>query len=211
MERRDSAEFEEKRRRILAGALRVFAEKGYQRATNREIARAAGIGSPGLIYHYFESKGDLFRQVFLDRLPFLKIVGEGRVGLDGPPEEVLPAVARAVAAGMLEDEEARTFWKLVLAEAMRNPEAAAIVNEVGPGRMMDVMTGYMARQMERGALRRMDPAAAVRCFAGGLVLYFVQREVLGQEAALRATPEEMVAAVVSVFLDGMRPPAPEGE
>ncbi|NIW45213.1 MAG: TetR family transcriptional regulator, partial [Gammaproteobacteria bacterium] len=46
--------FETRREEIIDAALRVFSEKGFNAATNKDIAKAAGIRSPGLIYHYFE-------------------------------------------------------------------------------------------------------------------------------------------------------------
>lgn len=47
------------RRRLLEGALPLFADRGYDRLAMREIARAVGV-STGTLYHYFDSKQDLF-------------------------------------------------------------------------------------------------------------------------------------------------------
>jgi len=44
---------------IIDGALQVFASKGFEKATNKDIAAASG-GSPGLIYHYFKDKATCF-------------------------------------------------------------------------------------------------------------------------------------------------------
>jgi TetR/AcrR family transcriptional regulator, regulator of cefoperazone and chloramphenicol sensitivity len=46
------------RARIRNAALRQFTEYGFDRATIRDIARAAGV-SPGLVRHHFGSKDDL--------------------------------------------------------------------------------------------------------------------------------------------------------
>src|ERR1700739_825424 len=46
---------EETRARILDAALRVFRERGFERATMREIAAEAGVAL-GAAYYYFESK-----------------------------------------------------------------------------------------------------------------------------------------------------------
>ncbi|MCK4472718.1 MAG: helix-turn-helix transcriptional regulator, partial [Anaerolineae bacterium] len=52
-------EFRERRRDIiLEAAAAVFAERGYQRATMKEVAAHAGI-APGTIYLYFKNKRDL--------------------------------------------------------------------------------------------------------------------------------------------------------
>jgi AcrR family transcriptional regulator len=49
---------EETRARIIAAALKVFAEEGYVRASTRQIAEAAGVTPPAVQY-YFDSKEGL--------------------------------------------------------------------------------------------------------------------------------------------------------
>lgn len=43
---------EERRQEIMDTAMRVFAEKGYEQTTMRDIASAVGV-VPGLCYRYF--------------------------------------------------------------------------------------------------------------------------------------------------------------
>lgn len=49
----------ETRRAILQAAIRLFAEKGYDRTSVEDLARAAGIGK-GTIYGYFQEKSEIF-------------------------------------------------------------------------------------------------------------------------------------------------------
>jgi AcrR family transcriptional regulator len=46
----------------VRAALRCFAAGGYSRTSNRQIAEASGVTSPAL-YHYFDSKAELFAAV----------------------------------------------------------------------------------------------------------------------------------------------------
>jgi len=50
---------------LLVSARRIFARDGYGATTNRNIAEAAGI-TTAAIYHYFPSKAELFKAVYLD-------------------------------------------------------------------------------------------------------------------------------------------------
>jgi len=52
---RSTLKSDETRSRILEAALAVFRERGFERATMREIAAAAGV-AVGAAYYYFESK-----------------------------------------------------------------------------------------------------------------------------------------------------------
>jgi AcrR family transcriptional regulator len=60
---KDQQLIDEKRRQIIEGAIRVFKEKGYHKATVREIAEEAGIGL-GSIYDYVKSKDDILYLFF---------------------------------------------------------------------------------------------------------------------------------------------------
>lgn len=60
---KDQQLIDEKRRQIIEGAIRVFKEKGYHKATVREIAEEAKI-SLGSIYDYVKSKDDILYLFF---------------------------------------------------------------------------------------------------------------------------------------------------
>jgi AcrR family transcriptional regulator len=53
------------RRAILEAARALFAERGYGAVTNKDVASAAGI-TTGALYHYVESKLDLYAEVDRD-------------------------------------------------------------------------------------------------------------------------------------------------
>ena len=52
------------RQTLMDAALEVFLERGFARATTREIAHRAGL-SEGTMYRHFADKYELFHEVFL--------------------------------------------------------------------------------------------------------------------------------------------------
>jgi len=60
-----AADSADTRRTIIDNARRLFAERGYGGVTNRELADASGI-TTGALYHYVESKLDLYVAVHRD-------------------------------------------------------------------------------------------------------------------------------------------------
>ena len=58
---------EESRERLLLAALHLFAEKGFEKTSTREIAAAAG-ANIGAISYYFGDKAGLYRAVFFEPL-----------------------------------------------------------------------------------------------------------------------------------------------
>lgn len=57
----------DKRERILAAAVKIFAKEGFYNARVSQIAELAGVAD-GTIYLYFKSKDDLLIQLFEDRV-----------------------------------------------------------------------------------------------------------------------------------------------
>lgn len=209
---RDDQEFEQRRQQIIGGALQAFSSKGFDRASNRDIAEAAGIGSPGLIYHYFKDKEDLLYQVLLERMPLLRVFETVKNMFDLPPQELLPQIAEVLGRA-LEQPVSIAILKIVLAEAIRNPRVAQMVNEIGPGRLIPLFSDYLERQMELGRLRRMNPHIAVRLLVGPIIAYIVTRHVFNQADARAISPAEMTHSTVDAFLRLLDPatPAPVSE
>ena len=112
------------RERIAVAARAQFAEQGYERATFRAIAAAAGV-DPALVVHFYGSKEDLFRQVMA--LP-PEIADAIEHLADGPLETVGRRLAELV-IGALESPVSRTVVLGRIRCATTHPEAAALVRE----------------------------------------------------------------------------------
>jgi AcrR family transcriptional regulator len=206
MPQRDEQDFENRRQQIIDGALQVFSSKGFDKATNKDIAIASGIGSPGLIYHYFKDKADLFQQVLEQRMPVLQLLTHVyEEMMNKPPQEVLAIFAKSFLR-VADNPTSIALMKLLIAEAFRQPQVAQMLNKAGPSRSIEFLTRYLAGQMARGVLKPMDPRAAARCFIGPLVAYLITREVFLQPDARQLDAETMVSTTVEVFLQGMQFP-----
>jgi TetR/AcrR family transcriptional regulator, mexJK operon transcriptional repressor len=203
---RDEQDYEQRRQQIIDGALEAFAAKGFEGASNKDIAQAAKIASPGLIYHYFKDKVDLLHQMLEARMPVLRVVNEAEGMLDQPPEEALLPLALKILRAY-EQWPSTAIIKVVIVEAVRNPRVAKMVAEIGPGRGLRVMSRYLARQMELGRLRRMNPDVATRAFIGPLIAYTLMKSIFDDPESRSIPVEEMARSAIGIFLRGM---APEG-
>lgn len=208
MATRDSQDFEGRRQQIIDGALQVFASKGFEKATNKDIAAASSIGSPGLIYHYFKDKSDLFQQVLEQRVPMLQLLTKREEMMSLPPQEALTLFASTFLK-VVDNPNAIALMKLMLGEAVRQPVVAEMINTIGPLRNFALLTRYLEKQMDAGVLRRMDTGAAARCFIGPLLAFLITRELFPQPDAPMLEPETMVKTVVEVFLRGMQISTPD--
>jgi AcrR family transcriptional regulator len=127
---------EETRARIMAAALRVFAEEGYSRASTRHIAEVAGVTPPALQY-YFDSKDGLHRACAH------AIAKEIWLALDGAKARMTAAVGREQAIDALCDfldamaevslGESSAGWKPFIGRAQADgagPAASIMLEEV---------------------------------------------------------------------------------
>ncbi|HEX2983571.1 MAG TPA: TetR/AcrR family transcriptional regulator [Ignavibacteriales bacterium] len=71
----------EKRERILNAARKEFAQKGYNDASTNEIVKEAGI-SKGALFHYFESKKELYLFLFDHTYDILRKEFFGKINLE---------------------------------------------------------------------------------------------------------------------------------
>ncbi len=193
---------EDRREQLMEAALRVFAQKGYTRASNKDIAREAGI-TPGLIYHYFENKEALLKAIFEDRSPLRMIrqVPEQALGL--PPEQFLRFLVQQMLT-VVEDEKFMQLLRVYLPEAIYNPETASM----GIGFIAEAVhfvEGYLAGKMESGELCRADPGLVTHLLMGSVMDIALRRQVLRDPLTLQYTQDQIVDSVVSLALRGLIP------
>ena len=201
---RDEHDYEDRRQQIIRGALDAFAAKGFDSASNKDIAEAAKIGSPGLIYHYFRDKVDLLHQVILEQMPLIEIIDSAEAMMDRPPEEALPEMARKL-MGAIHQWPTVAIARVVIAESMRNKRVASMVSDIGPGRGMRILATYLERQMDAGRLRRMNPHIAARLLVGPIIAYMITGYIFEQPEIQSVLPEEMDKQTIESFLRAMAP------
>ena len=84
---------QDKRKRILDAAVRVFAEHGYHGARVGDIAKDAGVAH-GLLYHYFASKDDVLRTIFVENWGELIVRFRAVEAADEPAQAKLEGIAK---------------------------------------------------------------------------------------------------------------------
>nr|PZN43269.1 MAG: TetR family transcriptional regulator [Actinomycetota bacterium] len=82
-----------RRQRLVRLAAEIFARKGFQATTVREIAKEAGILS-GSLYHHFDSKESIVDEVLSTFLEDLLARYRAVIAAGGEPREVIAAMVR---------------------------------------------------------------------------------------------------------------------
>lgn len=105
------------RRRILDAARSVFAKVGYERATIRGIAAAAGVDKSSIM-QYFGSKQDLFREAVHWTIPLAEAIGDD-------PGQTAENLARGMLAAWAADPNSP--MAVLLRASMTSEDAAEIL------------------------------------------------------------------------------------
>jgi AcrR family transcriptional regulator len=114
------------RKRILDAAVRVFAEHGFHRARVGDIAEDAGVAH-GLLYHYFASKDDVLRTIFVENWGQLIARFRAVEAAEEPAREKLEGIAKILLRTWRNDPALVT---VMVREVARSPEIQDQVAEV---------------------------------------------------------------------------------
>ena len=195
---------EERREQILHGALKVFSVKGFDAATTKEIAHAAGISSTGLIYHYFDDKAALLRAVIEAKIKGSRIEDFTRTFLDLPLREGLRLFVHHY-LNEISDPDTVAFVRVLVGEAMRRPEFAAVFSEAMVSQGFSLVEAFFRHHQEQGNIRPIDPTITTLRFVGSLTSVFLMREVLQLPALQSLDPSQIERTLVEDFLQGILP------
>jgi TetR/AcrR family transcriptional regulator, fatty acid metabolism regulator protein len=153
----------DKRTRILDAAVRVFAERGYHAARVGDIAEDAGVAH-GLLYHYFASKDDVLKTIFVENWGQLLRRFREVEDSDEPAEEKLAGIAKILLRTWRNDPALVT---VMVREVARSQHIQEQVAEVGEA--FAIIERVIAAGQAEGAFRSgIDPRLASWVVYGGL-------------------------------------------
>ena len=197
---------EERRTQILNAAARVFARKGFERATVSEIAAGAGV-SPGLIYTYFKNKGDLLVSIPHQYIqpairPLQAELMWGGRDEHRAPQQVLDLLAHNLVRTSTEHGDVLRVM-LTSLPSMSLATRAKFLDMV-PLFALQALEAYFRQQRTAGVFRpELDPAITARIFPGMLWLFLMLRVVMQLPDAADYEDEQVIAHAISIFLHGV--------
>jgi AcrR family transcriptional regulator len=145
---------EEKKRRtrkaILQAAVQLFGDKGYERTSIDELARAAGVGK-GTIYSYFQTKSEIFLAFCEDELDHVYAEVAEKTMVDAPLPEQLMALFLGEFRYVTRHKD---FGRLLLREMIFPKELTVERSKDLDNRYIDFLSAMCKKAQERGELRR---------------------------------------------------------
>jgi AcrR family transcriptional regulator len=192
------AKLEDTHTRILQAALRLFAAKGYEATTTKDLATAANVAE-GTIFRHFPNKKAILIEVtsagwvdiLTDLLTELSEMGSYK------------AVAQVMRRRMLRVRENNDLLKVCFMEAQFHPELRERIQSEVIAKMTDVAEAFFQTAMDRGIYRQMNPKIVAQVFLGMFAIAgFSNQTIMEPEASPKAL-QEMAEGIADIFLNGV--------
>jgi len=193
--------------KIFDAAVELFAERGYDRVSVRDIARAVGL-TEGAVYKNYSSKEEILESIFA--------YIEGRIYPQAPEgsvdaivealsfEEILESVPRF----MIADQNLARITRIMLIELYHNEKIGNYFRRELIERPIDETEVLFRKLMERGKIRPCNPRTVATLFISYLVSWYFQTFILDYGERDFESIEKTTSDQIKIFADMFRP---EGE
>lgn len=190
---------------ILEAATKIFSEKGFENSRTSDIAKEANIAE-GTIFRYYKTKKDLLMGLFIPmiikffRPMMLSSVEKIFNNEDMDIEEVIKAIfmdrLQLIRKNM-------PLVKTLVIEAAYKPEILEALRETLLPKVVEVIDGFMIKNIEKGIFKDMDPRIMTRSFMSILAGYIVLTVNFPNMFPVE-NDEEEVEKMTRILLDGIR-------
>lgn len=191
----------DRREQILDVATAIFARRGFQGATTRQIAERSGV-TEAIIFRHFSSKDELYWAV-IER----KIVSAAgaewirdTLSSDGTDVEILSAIAAEIIERRAKDN---TLSRLLMYSALENHRLSHRFFRNYSAECYELLAEYVRRRIAEGRFRPINPLLAARGFFGMVVYHSWIQELYGGKRYQNFPVQEVSVTLADLWLKGM--------
>ncbi len=187
--------------RILKAARKLFARRGFDGTTTRDLAQEAGVAE-GTLFRHFENKKAILIEVatqgwieiLTDLLTELSEMGSYK------------AIAQVMRRRMLNLHQNADLLKVCFLEAQFHPDLRDRIQTEVIVKMTDVAEAFFQTAMDQGIYRRMNPRLVAQVFLGMFTVAGFSRDTIMPDNASPQETLEMAEGMADIFLNGVLPP-----
>jgi AcrR family transcriptional regulator len=186
--------------RLLREAIRLFAEKGYERTSVADIQTAAGLNpGSGALYKHYASKEAVLAAAVDDFIAGMNDADDALAELAPTAADGLEPLARATLAMLARDRDMlRILWRELdqfpaLRDRARNERIQVAYAALG---------GWVRARSEAGELATDDPEATAAVMLASLVMFRLLASCLGETPG-RISEERFVGAWLALTKNGV--------
>ena len=191
---------------VLKAARTVFARRGFEGASTREVAEVAGVNN-AMIYYHFKDKNELYRSVLARSFAEFDRIWEHPVFDDpaAPSRQKIRTYVDGFIRFQHANDDIRRIMSMEFSSCSVNSQWLAD-NHFICG--YERLAALLREAMRKRELRRMDLSLAVSCLVGMVIHSFTVRplaeHIIGKKLDLSVTT--FGSFVTDMFFDGLRQP-----
>jgi AcrR family transcriptional regulator len=189
------------RQRVLDAALDQVGRGGLAELSMDELAATAGV-SRATLYRLFPGKSALFGELIRAFSPWEPVADVIDAMPEGHPEDVMPAVAQAIANAM--QGRVGVLLRVVFELLQGDPDTAEGARESMARGLPDLL-GYLTNQMRAGRVRQMQPVLAIQLLAGPIVVHLLTRPLAEALIGFETPESELLDEIAHAWLRAMAP------
>ena len=197
-EMRSQTKEEDTRTKILQAALKLFARRGYDGTTTKDLAKSAGVAEGTLFRHFNNKKAILIEvatagwvDILTDLLTELSEMGSYK------------AVSQVMRRRMLNMRQNSDLMRVCFVEAQYHSELRDTIQSEVIDKMTDVAEAFFETAMDRGIYRRMNPKIVAKVFLGIFAIAGFSEETIMNPNASPQAMQEMAEGISDIFLRGV--------
>lgn len=186
------------RNRILESAQRLFASKGFDGTTTRELAETAGVAEGTLFRHFPNKKAILVEvatsgwvEILTDLLTELSEMGSYK------------AVAQVMRRRMWNFQKNADLMRVCFMEVQFHPDLRDRIQLEVITKMTDVGEAFFQTAMDKGIYRQTDAKLVAKVFLGMFAIAGFSNNTIIEPDASPQQMQEMAEGLADIFLNGV--------
>jgi AcrR family transcriptional regulator len=193
---------QERREEIVRTAKNLFARRGFNGTTTRDIARAAGV-SEALIFKFFPDKNALYSAIVESKLQQVSQASDMGFFTHRQGESDRDLFTRIAATYIYNLEKDDSFMRILFFSTLEGHRLTEMYIQKRISEVIRELAGTIHRGTAQGRYRKTDPVIAARIFIGMIYDYLILKRIFKVKKPPLHGRKQTVEAIVDIFLGGI--------
>jgi AcrR family transcriptional regulator len=191
----------DRREQILEIATGIFARRGFQGSTTREIAQRAGV-TEALVFRHFATKEELYWAVIERKIIAAAGAEKMRAILSSVNDDraILAAVSEHILERRAKDQ---TLSRLLIYSSLESHDLSGRFFRTYVAECFEILADFIRKRITEGRFRKVNPLLAARGFLGMVVYHSWIQELYGGKRYQDFSVKEVSEAFADLWLQGV--------
>ena len=192
---------EDRKQQILQVATQLFASRGFEGTTTREIARRAKVNE-AIIFRHFPTKEDLYWAV-IEAKCAAKIGLQGLMDILEAGTDLRTTFSNLAETMLRRREKDPSLMRLLLFSGLENHRLSHRFFQTYVSDYYDKLGDFIQKRIAAGEFREVNPHLAARGFLGMLVYHSMVQDIFGGSRFQTFDLHDVAQQLTDIWLKGM--------